>query len=939
MIGQTISHYKILEKIGEGGMGVVYKAQDLKLERPVAIKLLPQHLSKDIDAKKRFVREAKAASALNHSNIGVIHEIDETPDNQTFIVMAHYEGETLRDFISRGQIDIREALDISIQIASGLAKAHEEGIIHRDIKPSNILITQDDQAKIVDFGLAKLAGQSKITQTGKTIGTVAYMSPEQAQGEEIDGRSDVFSLGIILYELLTGKSPFKGDYEPAILYEIVNADPESLVLSRPDLPEGLEQIVYKALAKNVDERYQKADDLLSDLRLVQKSLIKGTTVRGSLIAGVSRRRRFSQPILWTVAAIIIGLVLTIRFLYPPKAVPFSKREWILITDFINLTGDDVFDRSLTTALTISIEQSRYVNVFPRSRVRETLQRMGRASADTLDEVLGSEIAQREGIKALIVPAISKLEDSYTLSTRIADPVTMAAFKTETKTVKGKGQILEALGDLAEEIRKDLGESILSIAGQNVGLPRATTHSLQALKYFVEGDRAWSLRKFDEAFSMFQTAAELDSNFAWAHLNLGMFYYYWNNRPQGDKHFDRVLSQLDRLTERERLWYRSLIESTKGNLEDAISSLKIYLSKYPDASVAWFNLGNAYMKLEQNEEAISAYKKSLDIYPDNANPLINIATCYAKMGRYNESLPYYEKTFKLHPEWMTSGNLNHEYGFVHVQMGELQKAEEIFNKMLPLGDRQKARGYRSLGILYMYQGKYSSAIDYLKEATVRHKVLNQTVSEARDRLYLASAYRAKGNMDSFFEELNLIEQIKENQYLESLYLSLAGKMYVRAGEIGQAERLLEDLLSELNENQRNDVAHFKTLKGEIELAKGNYNEAVNLLEEATMLRQDNFSLESLAYVCFLKGDIEQAIAKYEELISDKGLFGWETQEWWLQSHFQLGKIYEEKGDTAKASEYYQRLLDIWINADEDLPLLIETKARLAKLTEATTDKDP
>jgi tetratricopeptide (TPR) repeat protein len=259
-------------------------------------------------------------------------------------------------------------------------------------------------------------------------------------------------------------------------------------------------------------------------------------------------------------------------------------------------------------------------------------------------------------------------------------------------------------------------------------------------------------------------------------------------------------------------------------------------------------------------------------------------------------------------------------------------------MLPLRDEQKALGYRSLGILDMCKGQYSSALNHLKEATVLHKILNYAVSEVRDRLYMAFAFKAKGNMNGFYNELKTIEQIKENYYLETRYLLLAGKLYVREGDIEKAERLLEDLSTKFEENQPMDLSHFKTLKGEIELAKGNHDEAVSLFEEANTLRKDNFSLESLAYAYLLKGDTARAVASYEELINDKGLLGWEPQEWWLQGHFQLGKIYEEKGDTEKASHYYQRFLDLWINADEDLPLLIETKARMAKLTGSLSNEE-
>ena len=265
MIGETISHYKIIEKLGEGGMGIVYKALDTTLDRQVAIKFLPPHLSKDEEATKRFIHEAKAASALDHVNIGTIHEVDKTSDGRTFIVMAYYEGETLRERIDRSDITVDEALDITTQIATGLAKAHEKEIVHRDIKPSNIIITRDGEAKIIDFGLAKLAGKTRLTKEGSTVGTAAYMSPEQARGEESDHRSDIFSLGSIVYEMLAGKPAFKGEHEAALLYEIVHEEPKPLVTHREDLPEDVQSIVDKALKKDPGERYRNASDIKREI--------------------------------------------------------------------------------------------------------------------------------------------------------------------------------------------------------------------------------------------------------------------------------------------------------------------------------------------------------------------------------------------------------------------------------------------------------------------------------------------------------------------------------------------------------------------------------------------------------------------------------------------------------------------------------------------------
>ncbi len=930
MIGKTISHYKILEKLGEGGMGVLYKAEDTKLKRPVALKFLPPELIRDEEAKRRFIREAQAASALQHHNICTIHEIDETPDGSLFIAMDYYEGETLKDKIKHGPLPLDELLNYAIQTSEGLAMAHAAGMVHRDIKPANIMVTRDGVVKILDFGIAKLAEQTAITKSGGILGTPSYMSPEQAMGGELDERSDIFSLGIVLYELATGRPPFSGDHQAAVLYEIVHENPKPLTSSRPDLPREFEEIVQKAIEKKPEERYQRIAELLSDLDIVYKTVTKDTAAQARLMATRPWHRRLRPAVLWTAGIVIAALVAAIFIFYPKSSVPFSERDWILITDFRNLTADTLFDRSLDMALRIGIQQSQYINVLPRTRINEVLKRMGKARADTLDEALASEIALRANIRIVVEPTISNIGGVYLLSARIIDPMTSLDLKTEIVEAEEKDRILYALSNLAKKIRTGLGESRPSIARTSVGLPQATTSSLAALKKFSDGSRAWDIGKYDDAVAFWNEVVKLDSSFAWAHTTLGMYYYWYYKRPEGDFHFDRALRALDKTTERERLWILALIYAAKGNRKESIKYNKLFLSMFPDNRDAWFNLGNQYMRTEQHEKALEAYRKTVELDPQMSNAYINIATVYQGIGKFNESIENYEIAVKILPMWITHLTINKEYAFSYIKNGDFEKGREIITAMLSESDEKKAMGYRSLALLDMYLGKYSSAIEHLKKAIVLNKLTDFPTATARNHLLLAAAYKMREMMRDFIEQMKEFEQIHKQKYIAPTQLQAAGTIYLRAGMIEDAERLLLDISAGMDENNLQDRIYYRILKGELDIAKENYSEAVDALEMVSQLRRNSSTLEALALALYKSGDPDRAIETYKELIELLDI-GWDAQEDWLQAHIRLGKIYEEIGDTENAAKYYRKLLDLWKEGDEDLPLLIEAKERLSKLS--------
>jgi len=702
----------------------------------------------------------------------------------------------------------------------------------------------------------------------------------------------------------------------------------------------LERIVFKVLEKNPEERYQHADELLTDLQRVQKTL--ETKSRGAVLSEVkSQRRGWSvSPVLWTTIIVLFGLAGGVLLFYPSETIPFSERDWILITDFENLTGDGVFDKSLNIALTVSVQQSKYVNVFPRTRVQETLKRMQIEKADTLDQELGSEIALREGIPVLVVPVISLIGEVYALSARIVDPNTQLDLKSVASQAKGKNKILEALDNLAEQIRGDLGESLASISEQAIPLPKVTTSSLEALKSFAEGRRL-SRTDGESALNLIAEAVKLDSNFALAHAYLGVHYYIGNNRPKGEKHFKKALSHTERLTLRERLWVQAVSEDWRGDRERAIRSYKTFLAQYPDDSSGWFRLGYTCMITDHLEQAIDAFSRMLEIEPSNAAAQVNLATCYnMEMGKEEEAAANYLKAFEMKPELITGIFVNREYGFLQVRMGDIEKAKETFEKMLSEEQNsKKAKGHRSLALLNMFLGKHSVAIHHLEEAILLNKTTaGAKLSEFRNHLYLATVFKGKGMMDEFEEELNAAKRLQMELTLAPSWLESIGKIYARIGRIEEASQLLDDMPARIHDlvassgvarSNRGDQAAYKLLSGEVQLGRKNYDEAIELFEISYKLIEGNDALESLAYGYLVSGNVDEAISKYQELIARKNL-GHEAQEYWILAHKQLGEIYEAKGEVEKAIEYYQQFVDIWKEGDEDLVDLINVKTRLAEL---------
>ncbi|HYL84680.1 MAG TPA: protein kinase [Candidatus Angelobacter sp.] len=949
LLGQTVSHYHILKKLGEGGMGEVYLAQDTALDRTVALKFVLPEMKGGETARKRLLAEARSAAALDHPFICKVYEAGEV-DGRPFIAMEYVEGQTLNDKLMQGTPPLKETLRIAVEIAEALGTAHSRGIIHRDLKPPNIMLTLDGHAKVMDFGLAKhlppgsidkaMTVATTLTDASGAPGTLLFMSPEQLKGEPADARSDIFAFGLILYQMIAGVHPFLKDSPIKTACAILDEEPHPIVRPGENLPDVLLHTMKRMLAKDRNQRFQSIREVHTNLKeLLQQPLPQASAPMQLL--------RMSRPLWLTgvILAIIFGFagasywVFENYFHSPRAALAFQKRDWIVIADFENLTGDKVFDRSLQTALNVGIQQSQYVNVFPPARIQQALARMRKEGGTKLDEALASELAVRESVKAVLVCSIADIGGVYSITARLVEPNSRATVLTQVTHATGKSQVLPALDSLAKTVRYKLGESLLSISRQDTPLPRATTASLEALKTYADGKKL-AATNYPAAIDLIQQAVKLDPDFAMAHADLGLHYYLEGDKAQGEEHFAKALSLLDRLTMREKLWIRAAAEDSRGNRDQAVSEYGAYLAQYPDDGGAWFRLGWTYMAtLHQYEKAIDAFQRVLQIDSSQSGAYINLATCYGGMAQNEKALEYYQKAFQLNPAELTGPFVNHEYGFMLVKTGNLSKAAETFQKMISEElNWKKARGYRSLGMLDMYQGKYSEAIANFKEAILFNKATKSSQSEYRDHLFLASAYRTKGRNMDFASELAVANGIAtQARFGPTWSLSLA-KAYARLGKSAEAAKLLREMesqaqnptaISGINSSNRSDQAAIYIVQGEIALAAHDVSKAMESFELADKVDPGANSLESLAFGYRTLGKPRESALEYEKLIALNWLGG-EGQNDWTLAHYELGKLYGELGDPQKAKESYEKLLSIWKDADPDIPVLVSAKAEYAKL---------
>jgi len=715
MIGELLGHYRIDARLGAGAMGVVYRAYDTRLHRTVAIKRL-QNPSAELSAAK-LLEEARAASTLNHPHICTIHEVGEI-GGHAFIVMEYVDGRPLNELIPKGGLPLESVLDYGSQIADALGFAHECGIVHRDLKTSNIVVTKGGRAKVLDFGLARRVPADTVNEVTRSIpmspmtttdvaGTPAYMPPEVLRGEPANARSDVWSLGIVLYEMAVGRRPYDGRTPFALAAEVMS---ESPVAVPPEVAPSLAAVIKRCLAKQPGRRYRQAGEARAALEAVQPSAVGLPPVQLPRLP--ARRRRIVAGLAFAACVVLVSALgverlrdRLARFVTEP-AIAFAERDWLLVTDFNNQTGDPVFDRALNTALSAALTQSRYVNLVPSTRIRESLRRMEKADVARTDEATGREIAQREGFRLVLAPTIASTGGRYLLAASLLHPSSGAVLKSETVQARTKADVLAALDELSRRIRGDLGEASAMIAGQTRPLAKVTTSSLEALQLFSLGREAHTTQQLDKARSLYEEALRLDPAFTAARASLGIINVEFFDRAKGAELIAQAIKAVDGLTDNERVsvvgFHAMVIER---NLEKAADTYRAFLAVHPDTAAAHNNLGRIYMQMRRFDEAVIELQETVRLDSDLFLAYFSLNSIYLyEVGDLDAAIATAQRQLARNGR---SARAYGQLGAAYAGKDDLRQAEIALRKSLELDPRFVIDWYR-LGHILRLQGRYDEA---------------------------------------------------------------------------------------------------------------------------------------------------------------------------------------------------------------------------------------